>query len=63
VVERAEPVLEHPLRLVLDAADLLDRGAREPTFRLGEVGDVVVERELVALVGDDLAGGGHQVSG
>src|SRR4029077_18095964 len=30
---------------------------------LGEVRDVVMERELLSLVGDDLAGCGHQISG
>jgi hypothetical protein len=63
VLVRTEAVLEHPVRLVLEPADLLDRLARQATLRLGEVDDVVVEGELFALVGDDLAGRGHQVSG
>ena len=59
----AETVLEHPVRLVLDRADLFDGGPSETTLRLAQIGDVVVEGELVALVGDDLAGGGHEISG
>ena len=59
VVERAKSELQHPVGLVLEAADLLDRGACQPTLRLAQVGDVVVEGELLALVGGDLAGGGH----
>ena len=63
VLVGAQAVLEHPVRLVLERADLLDRGARQPSLGLGEVGDVVVEGELFSLVGDDLAGCGHRVSG
>ena len=63
VLVGAEAELEHPVRLVLEAADLLDRGAGQAALGLAEIGDVVVERELVALVGDDLAGGGHAVLG
>ncbi len=55
----AQTELEHPVRLLLEAADLLDRLTGEAALGLAEVDDVVVERELVALVGDDLAGGGH----
>src|SRR6185369_16908900 len=58
-----QAVLEHPVRLVLEAADLLDRRARQAALRLGEVVDVVVERELFALVGDEVARRGHSVSG
>ena len=59
VVVRAEAVLEHPVRLVLEAADLLDRRARQAALRLAQVDDVVVERELFALVGDEVARRGH----
>ena len=63
VLVGAEAELEHPVRLVLEPADLLDGLARQPALGLAQVDDVVVERELVALVGDDLAGRGHRVSG
>ena len=49
MVVGAEAELEHPLRLVLEPADLLDRVAGEPALGLGEIDDVVVERELVWL--------------
>ncbi len=58
-----EHELEHPVRLLLEAADLLDCRACQAAFRFGEVDDVVVEGELFAAVGDDLAGGCHQLSG
>ena len=51
--------LEHPVRLFLDPADLLDRVERQAAFRLAEVCDVIVEGVLVAAVGNELAGGRH----
>jgi hypothetical protein len=63
VLVGAEAELEHPVRLFLEAADLFHRVARQAALRLAQVDDVVVERELVALVGDDLAGGGHSILG
>ena len=54
VVVRPQPVLVHPGRLFLEGADLLDRVAGQPAFRLLEVDDVVVELELGALVADDV---------
>jgi hypothetical protein len=62
MVVRAEPELQHPLRLVLEPADLLDGLAGETALRLLEVDDVVVEGELVALVLDEVAGGCHRCS-
>ncbi len=59
----AQPELEHPVGLFLEPADLLDRLAGQAALGLAQVDDVVVEGELVALVGDDLAGGGHAISG
>ena len=55
VVVRAQARLEHPVRLALEAADLLDGRARQAPLRLGEVDDVVVEGVFVASVGDELA--------
>ena len=63
VLVGAQAELEHPVRLVLEPADLLDRLARQPALRLAQVDDVVVEGELVALVGGDLAGCGHSILG
>ena len=60
VVVGAQAGLEHPVRLVLEPADLLDGRAREAALRLLQVGDVVVERVLVTAVGDEVASGGHQ---
>ena len=62
VVVRPQPELEHPGRLVLEPADLLDRLARQPALGLAQVDDVVVEGELVALVLDEVAGRGHRCS-
>ena len=62
VVVRAQAELEHPVRLALEAADLLDRLARQPALGLAQVDDVVVEGELVALVTDEVAGRGHRCS-
>ena len=59
VVVGAQAELEHPLRLVLDRADLLDRVARQAALGLRQVDDVVVEGVLVASVLDEVAGGGH----
>ena len=60
VLVRAQPVLEHPLRLALDGRDLLDGLAGQTALRLVEVDQVVVERVLGAPVLDCLAGiGGH----
>jgi hypothetical protein len=56
VFEGPEAELEHPVRLVLDAADLLDGLARQPATRLPQVDDVVVEGVLLAPVLDQLAG-------
>ena len=63
VLVGAQPELEHPVRLLLEAADLLDGLARQAAFRLGQVDDLVVEGEFLAAVSDDLAGGCHQLSG
>jgi hypothetical protein len=63
MVEGTQAELEHPVRLVLEAADLLDRRARQPALGLAQVRDVVVEGELFSLVGDDLASSGHSVLG
>jgi hypothetical protein len=63
VLVGAEAELEHPVRLVLEAADLLDGFAGQAALRLGQVDDVIVERELFASVGDDLARSGHRISG
>jgi hypothetical protein len=60
VIECAEPELEHPLRLILEAADLLDGRTGQATLRLGEVDDVVVEGVLVAPVGDEVSCCSHQ---
>src|SRR4029077_17929144 len=57
VLEGPEPQLEPPVRLVLEPADLLDRVARQPSLRLLQVDDVVVEGVLVAAVGNGFAGG------
>ena len=63
VLVRAQPVVVHPLRLVLDGADLLDGLAAQAALDLLEVDEVVVEGVLVALVPDDvLLGCGHQCS-
>ena len=58
VLVGAKPEVEHPLRLVLDPADLLDRLASQAAFGLLEVLDVVVEAKLV-LARHDLRGGCH----
>ena len=64
VLVRAQAELEHPLRLVLDRADLLDRVAREAALGLGQVDELVLEVELGAVVIDLLAlSKGHRVSG
>ena len=59
VVVRAQAVLEHPLRLVLEPADLLDGLPRQAALGFRQVHDVIVEGVLVASVLDDVAGGGH----
>jgi hypothetical protein len=61
VFERPKPELEHPLGLVLEARDLLDGLTRQPALGLAQIDDVVVEGELLTLVGDDVTGGGHAV--
>ncbi len=59
VVVGAQPELEHPGRLALERADLLDRAPGQADLRLRQVRDVVVEAVLVVL-GDDLpARDGH----
>ena len=63
VVVGAEARLEHPVRLVLEAADLRDGVAGQAALGLAQVGDVVVEGELFASVGDEVTRRGHQVSG
>src|SRR5262249_34485120 len=63
VVVRAQAALEHPVRLALESADLLDRLAGQAALGLGEIDDVVVEGELVASVGDEVTRRGHRVSG
>jgi hypothetical protein len=63
VVEGAQAELEHPLRLLLEATDLLDRRAGQPALGLAQVRDVVMEGELFSLVGDDLASSGHSILG
>src|SRR5262249_37778707 len=63
VVVRAESALEHPVGLALEAADLLDRLTAQAALGLGEIDDVVVEGELFASVGDEVARRGHAVSG
>ena len=63
VVIGPQPELEHPLRLVLERADLLDRVARKAALRLGEVDDVVLEVELRSVVIDELASCGHCTPG
>ena len=66
VLVGAEAELEHPVRLVLEPADLLDRGARQPALRLGEVAmsswkanwsrwSVTISR--VAVIGSPVVGG------
>src|SRR6266542_514324 len=64
MVVRPEPELEHPFRLVLDRADLLDRLPAQAAFRLREVDNVIVKREIVASIADGLSGLGrsHAVS-
>jgi hypothetical protein len=59
VVVRAQAELEHPVRLVLEPADLLDGVAGQPALGLSQVNDVVVEGELLSLVGDEVARRGH----
>ena len=64
VLVGAQAELEHPLRLVLERADLLDRVVRQATLGLGQVDDLVLEVELRAVVIDLLAlSKGHRVSG
>jgi hypothetical protein len=62
VVVGAQAELEHPVRLVLEPADLFDRVSGQAALGLGEVDDVVVEGVLVATVGNSLARRCHQVS-
>ena len=52
VLVGAQPMLQHPLRLLLERADLLDRGAGQAARRLVEVDDVVVEGVLGAAILD-----------
>ena len=59
VLVGAQPVLQHPVRLVLEGADLLHRGTGQAALGLVEVDDVVVEGVLGTPVLDELAGVGH----
>ena len=59
VLVRPQPELEHPVGLVLERADLLDRVPGQPALRLAEVDDVVVERELIASVANGVTGLGR----
>jgi hypothetical protein len=61
VLERAKRNFSIHSGSSLKRADLLDGVTREPALGLAQVDDVVVEGELLALVGDDLAGSGHAV--
>ena len=61
VLVGAQAELEHPLRLVLERADLLDRVVRQATLGLGQVDDLVLEVEARAVVVDHLSlSEGHQ---
>ena len=52
VLVGAQAELEHPLRLVLEGADLLDRLARQAALGLVQVDEVVVEGVFGAAIAD-----------
>ena len=52
VLVGAQPVLEHPVRLFLDGADLLDGGARQAALGFVEIDDVVVEGVFLSTILD-----------
>jgi hypothetical protein len=55
VLVGAQAELEHPVRLALERADLLDRVARQAALGLVEVDELVLEVELRAVVVDHLS--------
>jgi len=62
VLVGAQAILEHPVRLVLEPADLLHGLASEAPLGLGEIDDVVVEGELLATIADQIPGGRHEIT-